>query len=154
MIDYVILECTQTLRLFQWGQKHGYPIWIPLRREGDRTLAAMPGYAFIPDSGYREILAAIPPGFRARVLRYDEEGWPRTCKVTELIAMQKLLNSERISERQKMQAPRYRVGQAVRIIAGPFKGVEAVIEKVRRNTVRLVTRLGYLSIPPEFLSPN
>lgn len=154
MIDYVILGCTQTLRLFQWGQAHAQPIWIPLRRDGERTVAAMPGYAFVPDAGHRETLAAIPPGFRARIFRYDDEGLPRTCELSELAAMQQLLNSEYIGEKQKPQPIRYCIGQSVRIAIGPFKGVEAIVEKVRGNTVRLVTRRGYLSIPPEFLAPR
>ena len=154
MIDYAILECTQTLRLFQWGKAHKLPIWIPLRREGDRTVAAMPGYAFVPDANYRATLAAIPPGFRTRIFRYDEQGFPRTCQLSELSAMQKALNSEYSMGQQKPPPIKYCVGQAVIIAIGPFKGVEAVVEKVRGNTVRLVTRNGYLSIPPEYLAPH
>lgn len=150
-MQYVILECTNTYRLYLWGQDNGLTVWVPLRHEKGRTVAAMPGYAFVPAHELKDFKRKVPPTYRAHVFRYSEEGEPRTCPVEDLEIMQRVIND---AERVPLPDPAvvFKLGQRVRVVLGPFAGQDGVIEKVRGQTLRLVLTKAYITIPREYVA--
>ena len=148
---YIILTCNRTKSFYDWGRAQG--LWIPLRRQpGKAPSAAMPGYAFVPKDVWRNMRQEAQRRFNAAPLQHGDDGLPRTCHKDELIEMQKVLNSWEERGEAPPQRPDYRAGERIRITLGPFQGYEAVVEKVRGNTLRLVTRQGYLSLPYQFVA--
>jgi transcription antitermination factor NusG len=152
-MDYLIVECSNTLEFSTWGEDFG--VWIPIakeRQEGGRVVkkAAMPGYAFIPKPAVIRCMGAAPAKFRVRVLW----GFLSASLVpdTELAVMQQILNDEFIPAKETKAPSPKAIGDWITIKAGPFKDCTGRVVSIKPGYCRVLLGKRYVSIVSELLS--
>lgn len=160
-MDYIVLECTQTMEFCRWGHKP-YGLWVPVeairrtKRRGNNLvveivyLAAMPGYAFVPRSNWVECRRHVPSQYRVSVMEYDYVGRPKTVSLDDLTRMQEFIQGERLESLALEDAPLV-IGDKVTIMVAPFEGMRGTIQKIRNDSVRLLVGTKYISLNPRFL---
>lgn len=161
MSYYSILECTQTLRFWRWGRVD-FNLWVPLERRWNpeaaayTEIAALIGYAFVPESRTLDCLRAAPHWFNARLMVPRAE-CPALVHVSELEAMQYTINSEQLKihgpEMQTTEADRLtlEVGQKIMVLAPPFSGLEGVVVSSKTETTRVLIGKRYVTLSPYVL---
>lgn len=163
-LPYVIVNCTATKDLYDWGRANHVPVWIPIRQEvrhkpghPPRTvnLAALPGYAFVPADRWDIFRHKVPPRFYTKPMALHPNGQPRTCAEHELLEMQAIINNTPEPVRSQPEATVGPVvGQRVSIIGGPFKEMVGTINRIRRYEYRLLVGKVFMNMPKELVSPH
>lgn len=156
-MQFVILECRNTLDFARWGKL--FEVWVPRQKDvtiknGERiekTVAAMPGYAFVPVPQHREVLRKCASHFMARVMEYRPDGeTPRTVHVDELQKMQLMLQEPP----KKSKTATYVEGDRAIVTAGPFAGFEGIVQKgCTMKTVRLSLGKRFVNLPRAIVVP-
>lgn len=165
MSEHTVIVCFDTKRFAEWSSQYG--TWIPLEkyyhidkdgRKIIRTRAAIAGYAFVPKKNTAEMLmdpnaarfGAHAYGFSAR------SGEPKTISTDELVWMQKLLNDEWSSKHNfnkgDIPTARFRSGDRVLCVTGPFNDREGIVENVKDNgQCRVLMGIHHVTMSPAFL---
>jgi len=171
--EYVVLECRDTLNFGRWGGEEGFALWVPreditrVARRGNKmvkvtsTYAAMPGFAFIERSEYRELLRRAPTWlYNPRAHKFDRTGRPFTCLLSELQRMSAVLAGEANPHHvSATTAPHseptpvvYEVGAKVQCVAGPFATFIGIVQPNKtKQTVRVKFGTTYVSLAPKLL---
>lgn len=152
MQDYVIAHCVHTYEFMQWANLDGLSVWIPLAREVRdgkmHVVAALPGYAFVRSGDWSGVLRDAPAKYRVRPMGYDAHDQLLCCRRVELDRMQFALNGATEPVQHGLSV---RIGDWVRITAGPFEGWEGRVHRVRDHQIRALYGKQFISTPPQII---
>ncbi len=149
-----------TLRVVSYLKRRGFEAWTPIeRKQGrmprtkasfDKEFALMPSYAFASVHDLNQIhhLAMMPANDRPRFSVFQHRGGVPLIADNQLDALRgeegRLLRVyEKLCRRGK-KGPRFTAGDTVRLIEGPFAGLDGIVED-QQGQFTLVSLRGFHS---------
>lgn len=152
VMQYLALTCTNTRGLIE-REYHSLGAWSPHYHTPEGSVVCLlPGYAFMPLSNW----PLCDPYRRSRYrLRPLHPSGRRDWCVLSLEALRDMEEAALAYGRPEPgpARPVYKLGQRVRFIHGPFVGMEGRINSIRKETVRVLLGVRYVTTSPAFVEP-
>jgi transcription antitermination factor NusG len=158
-LKYAIVQCYPTIDLVRNGsdlgirapmEKHWYR---PVGREPEiRHRAALPGYAFVPESQLASLLrSSLAFLYGVRVLAYDSSQNPVAVDEAMVDDMQARLDQAWLQRNRTQTEIVHPIGAKVRCVAGLFKTFEGVVKAHKKDGHRVLFGTVYVTLSGSLL---